>query len=211
MAATPSWIHKADVSVARTGPEIPGLSVIKDFIDPDQEQELLERVNAGDWVEVVLHKSRTEPSRRVQHYGYEYKYLTRTVEPTEPLPDWAVEIASKIQTDATQLPGAFDQLIVNEYQPGQGITAHTDASCFGPCIVSLSLGSHCVMNFTNNNQPDVVVPVFLPARTLVVLTGDARTSWKHEIPCRKSDPHPKKSGSDLKRGTRVSLTFRTVE
>ena len=40
------------------------------------------------------------------------------------------------------------QLIVNEYTPGQGISAHTDAKIFGDNIITLSLGSHCGFVFT---------------------------------------------------------------
>ncbi len=43
---------------------------------------------------------------------------------------------------------SFDQLIVNEYQPGQGISPHIDnKTLFSDIIVSLSLGSNAVMIF----------------------------------------------------------------
>lgn len=42
----------------------------------------------------------------------------------------------------------FDQLIINEYQPGQGINPHIDnVKLFAEPIVSLSLGSECIMEF----------------------------------------------------------------
>jgi len=42
----------------------------------------------------------------------------------------------------------FDMVIVNEYEPGQGIASHIDnAKLFDHIIVSLSLGSDVVMNF----------------------------------------------------------------
>lgn len=42
----------------------------------------------------------------------------------------------------------FDQLIINEYTPGQGINPHIDnPTLFSSPIVSLSLGSDCVMEF----------------------------------------------------------------
>jgi alkylated DNA repair dioxygenase AlkB len=43
-----------------------------------------------------------------------------------------------------------DQAIINEYQPGQGISPHVDCvPCFGPVVAAISLGSDCVMDFTH--------------------------------------------------------------
>ena len=61
----------------------------------------------------------------------------------------ANEIGDKLVNDGyfSLLP---DQLIVNEYLPGQGITDHIDCEpCFEDTVVSISLGSHTTMNFTN--------------------------------------------------------------
>ena len=35
----------------------------------------------------------------------------------------------------------FEQAIVNEYEPGQGIAPHVDRDCFGPVVATVSLGS----------------------------------------------------------------------
>lgn len=50
--------------------------------------------------------------------------------------------------------------------------------------------------------------VLLEKRSLVALTGEFRDKWTHMIPARKSD----KVGKEvLKRGTRVSITFRKIK
>lgn len=118
------------------------------------------------------------------------------------LPDWLQVIAQKIAPEKT-----FNQAIINEYKPGQGIGAHIDSRSFGDCIASLSLGSHCVMRFTKGDE---AVDVFLVPRSVAILTGEARNDWKHEIPRRSEDPHPFRAGKTLKRSRRVSVTFRTV-
>jgi alkylated DNA repair dioxygenase AlkB len=49
----------------------------------------------------------------------------------------------------------FDQLIINEYMPGQGINKHVDRiDIFENYICSLSLGSDCVMTFAKGNEGD---------------------------------------------------------
>jgi alkylated DNA repair dioxygenase AlkB len=100
-----------------------------------------------------------------------------------------------------------DQVIINEYQPGQGITPHIDCiPCFGETIVSISLNSPCVMEFTHSNANERIVKLLEP-RSLIVLEGDARYKWQHAIPKRKTDNW---SGQKFTRGRRISLTFRTM-
>ena len=65
------------------------------------------------------------------------------------LPEWLKILSEKLYQEG-YMPKIADQVIVNEYLPGQGISAHIDCEpCFQDTIVSLSLGSSCVMDFTN--------------------------------------------------------------
>jgi alkylated DNA repair dioxygenase AlkB len=174
---------------------------VPNFVTPDEESELLTCVDGAPW--------RHDLKRRVQHYGYRYDYRARTVTPDDwlgDLPTWLNPVVEKIAA-----AGGFarrpDQVIVNEYQPGQGISAHIDCEpCFGDTIASLSLGSDAVMRFS---RPDGAEAIDLPlqTRSLVVLSGDARYRWRHAIPARRSDPGPV---GRAPRGRRVSLTLRTV-
>jgi alkylated DNA repair dioxygenase AlkB len=105
------------------------------------------------------------------------------------------------------MPRVADQVIVNEYEPGQGIAPHVDCvPCFADTIASLTLGSSCVMEFTRLKTREKAA-LFLARRSLVVLSGEARYEWRHAIPGRKSDPH---EGRVISRGRRLSLTFRNV-
>ena len=105
------------------------------------------------------------------------------------------------------MPELPDQLIVNEYEPGQGIASHVDCvPCFTETIASLSLGSACVMNF-GNKEKERVVPLLLEPRSLVILRSDARYNWTHGIAARKTDDL---QGRVIQRRRRVSLTFRKV-
>lgn len=100
-----------------------------------------------------------------------------------------------------------DQVIANEYLPGQGISAHVDCEpCFGADIASLSLISSCEMQFCGPGRGETRA-VILPPRSLLVLGGEARQYWTHAIPARRSDLI---DGVRTMRQRRVSLTFRTM-
>lgn len=98
-------------------------------------------------------------------------------------------------------------MIVNEYLPDQGISAHVDCEpCFGPAIASLSLGGPVQMAF-RHRQAGEQISLTLEPLMLLILSGQARYDWTHEIPARKSDLI---AGVRQPRARRVSLTFRTV-
>ncbi|MFN9789717.1 MAG: alpha-ketoglutarate-dependent dioxygenase AlkB [Holosporales bacterium] len=147
--------------------------------------------------------------RRVQHYGYRYDYTARQVTADlylGALPDWLQPQATRLHHEGL-FASSPDQVIVNDYQPGQGIASHVDCiPCFGDTIASLSLGSGCLMDFTHSNTAQKT-GLFLPSRSLLMLQGDARYHWQHGIAKRKSDVV---DGVKVHRGRRVSLTFRNV-
>ena len=185
---------------------LPGLTYIQDFIGIETHDALVAAIDAQPW--------KTNIGRRVQQYGYTYAYRTRRARsgPQEaafsylgPLPEWTVAIAERfLQQGITALP--FDQLIVNEYEPGQGIGAHIDDVVgFGEPIVSLSLLSSCVMDLMHPMHGRV--PILLEPRSVLVLSGVARTKWSHGIAKRKTDPWLDRT---LSRSRRLSMTFRRV-
>jgi alkylated DNA repair dioxygenase AlkB len=100
-----------------------------------------------------------------------------------------------------------DQVIVNEYLPGQGIANHIDCEpCFGDTIISISLNSTAIMDFINTKTKQKV-EVFLEPRSLVVISGISRKIWTHGIPARKIDHF---NAQKIERKLRLSLTFREV-
>ncbi|KAL3907866.1 MAG: hypothetical protein SGILL_008698, partial [Bacillariaceae sp.] len=101
----------------------------------------------------------------------------------------------------------INQLTVNQYKPGEGIGSHVDTpSAFGDGLISISLNSGIVMEFRNVNTDEKKL-VYLPARSLVLMSGPARYEWEHQIVTRRTDTH---EGQVLPRGLRVSLTLRTA-
>lgn len=180
---------------------IPGLRYIPDFIAADTETALLAAIDQQSWL--------SDLKRRVQHYGWRYDYKARGI--TEDLrigaiPDWLAGLCKRLSAEGI-FSRAPDQVIINEYQPGQGISAHVDCvPCFGDTVASISLGSVCVMDFTNASNGGKQSYLLEP-RSLLVLSSDARYHWQHAIPARKTD---KWHGQTIPRARRISLTFRTV-
>jgi alkylated DNA repair dioxygenase AlkB len=122
------------------------------------------------------------------------------------LPSWVMSLAEKLK-DYSFMQNTPDQLIINEYLAGQGITNHVDCEpCFGDTIISLSLGSTCVMDFINKYTKEKI-EVLLEPRSLVILKDEARYDWTHGIQGKKSDFF---KNQKHERNTRISLTFRSV-
>lgn len=122
----------------------------------------------------------------------------------------------------------INQLTINEYTPGQGIGSHVDTeTAFDDGLLLITLGGGIVMEFrevvndddtTANNDEEKwgdndtklerrKKSVYLPPRSLVLLSGDARYKWEHMIVSRMTDTV---NGKVVPRKLRVSLTLRTA-
>ena len=162
-------------------PNIQGLTYTPDYITVEQEQLLIFQIDQQPWL--------SDLKRRVQHYGYKYDYKARKITPDlkiADVPEWL------------QILDGFDQVIVNEYTTGQGITPHIDCiPCFEDIICSLSLLEPCEMVLERDN---IKHSITLEPRSLLTFQGEARYEWKHSIPQRKSNI----------KNRRVSITYRKV-
>lgn len=180
---------------------IKGLFYTPNIITNIEAEKIIEIIDVSSWS--------NDLSRRVQHYGYKYDYKKRKIDNTMKignLPEWCkfvIEKIDKLQVCTTN----FDQLIINEYKPGQGIAYHIDCEpCFGDIIVSISLGSDCCMGFIHKSTKEKK-ELLLEKNSLLILSGDARYDWLHGIQARKKDNY---NGKEIIRERRVSLTFRSV-
>jgi alkylated DNA repair dioxygenase AlkB len=193
-------LFRADSQVQ--SPNIRGLEYHENFIGPDEESFLIAAIDSSSaWSSAMR--------RRVQHYGYKYDYRTRAIDTTmvaTPFPDWLVDLREML-LQRKLLTEVADQAIINEYLPGQGIYRHIDCEpCFGPEIVSLSIGSECVMEFTHRDSQETQC-MLLARRSVLRLTDEARFEWMHGIPARRTDRF---AGTRLVRERRISITFRKV-
>ena len=183
---------------------IKGFGYIEDYIGESDHDWLLNQIDKYE------HQWLKDLKRRVQHYGFKYDYKARKVNHDMrigQLPEWLQTLGRRLYDDG-HMPAEPDQVIVNEYEPGQGISSHIDCEpCFANMIVSLSLGSGCIMDFTNKLDKTKKIPVWLAPRSIIVLRDEARYEWLHGIAPRKSDQW---AGQAYERQRRVSLTFRKV-
>jgi hypothetical protein len=123
--------------------------------------------------------------------------------------------ASAVPLDETRARAR--QAIVNLYRPGEGIAPHVDLlSRFGDGIIGVSLGGGVAMRFARvgAGEGEPGYEVWLPPRSVIVLTGEARYAWTHGIVPRTRDRVEEVDGGGdggwrwHYREPRVSVTFR---
>ena len=179
--------------------DVPGLLYVADFLSEDEEDRVVGIIDQSDWS--------SELQRRVQHYGWRYDYKARQIDSSmrlDPLPEWAARLARRLVSNGI-LSDVPDQVIVNEYRGNQGISRHVDSEpSFADGIAMISLLESWEMVFRERKKRGRKVLQRLERRSAAIMKGDARYRWTHEIPKRKHEP------GRVKRGRRISLTFRKV-
>lgn len=201
---------------------VPGLTLHHNFVNATEEQQVLAFLNDPSkctW--------RTDLSRRTMHFGGTYCLMPRKTDPPSqskppilqalPMPqelNWLIQRMIDVNVfPDSQRP---QYCIVNEYTSNLGISAHTENFQFGEPVVGLSLLSACPIRFHELTEPydgsvrsgkagkaaktGRVVDVQMPGKSLMVMRGESRWKWQHEI-VRSA----KGRGMGWKR---VSLTFR---
>ena len=185
---------------------VPGLVLKENVITEEYEAEIINWLDGQEWS--------TELPRRTQHYGYKYNYKSTILILGNPFVD-CIEWIRKDLIDKNVMLKC-NQCIVNEYTQSQNIGKHIDGkrgnreNIFGPSIVSISLNEDTNFIF-RNTQNGEKVELFVPQRSLLLMTGESRYLWTHEIPRRNT---VQKDGKNIKKGNdyrRISLTFRYVK
>ena len=181
---------------------VPGLSFVEGFLTPDEQANCVQRIDAAE------NEWRNDLSRRVQHYGWRYDYKARAITPDMhlgALPDWLANVAQKLYDETGLFDQVPEQVIINEYLPGQGISTHIDHRGFGPTVCMVSLLDDWEMDFSKNWKDKS--PALLKQGSVVLLNGPARSAWQHGIAPRRSE---QMEGGRRDRKRRLSMTFRTV-
>ena len=203
LATQPETEEASKQAVTMEETPVPGLTLILDFINPTEERRILDFLN--DSSECTW---RTDLSRRTMHFGGTYCLMPsksddlRKIKPEVlKAPSMPLEFEWLIQrmVDADLFPN--DQrpqyCIVNEYTKNLGISAHTENFQFGEPVVGLSLLSACPIRFHELTEPydgsvrsgkagkaertGKKADLSLPGRSLLVMRGESRWKWQHEI------------------------------
>ncbi|PRW33548.1 alpha-ketoglutarate-dependent dioxygenase alkB-like protein 6 [Chlorella sorokiniana] len=133
-----------DLEQFRVG-DLPTLYYVPDAITPAEEQSLLTHITASkqQW--------KTVSGRRLQNLGgiVHKKGLLPA-----PLPSWLQPLLGKLAADT----GAYGEgqapnhVLINAYQPGEGIMPHEDGPLYHPVVVILSLQNPAVVRFARKRQ-----------------------------------------------------------
>jgi alkylated DNA repair dioxygenase AlkB len=177
-----------------------GLFLYPNFIDEAREKQLLKEIDNQTWIVDYL--------RRLQYYGYRneldkpYDLIPFPI----PMPPLIYQLSQEIVEQKILLRQP-DQVIINEYVPGEGIKPHKDRTYYENQICGVNLGSGCIMRFIKGLNEEVM-DIEIPRGSLYVMQDDARKKWKHGIPPRKKDNI---NGTVHHRERRVSITYRKVK
>lgn len=150
-----------------------GLTLVLDFITPEEEQELLPKL----FVSAKFNYKEISGRSTIQRYGDSSAYSNWVVSPAIPTHFAALGDRLMAQNLVTYFP---DSVTVNEYQPGDKIPAHIDAPRSGRVITVLSLGTPATMVFAIQGT-DTKHSVVLPPRSIAQMRGEIRNKWTHEI------------------------------
>ncbi|WRT64823.1 uncharacterized protein IL334_001759 [Kwoniella shivajii] len=195
----------------RTQPDIPGLWIFPSIFPDDIARDALHSIatanlfSGGSRDQVMLFEA------------------PKSLSSTSSLPDYITELVfiikdilrSRLSDEMIDLlfnQSLARQVIMNLYPPGEGITPHIDLpNRYADGIIGCSLTGGCVMSLSEENT---IHRVYIPPRTVYVLSKEARWEWYHGIDGCEEDLVEKEDGTGVEtilRDLRVSVTFRWMK
>ncbi|WVQ69192.1 uncharacterized protein L199_007408 [Kwoniella botswanensis] len=212
-SSTPdSLFSEHEVKTAkRTPPYIPGLWVFPSYLPDDIARNALTHIasadlfSGGERDQVMLFEAPKSLSTKSSLPSYIHDLLR------------SLNTLLKSRLPLDTIDRLFDQplarqVILNLYPPGEGISPHIDLpNRYADGILGCSLTGGCVMTLSKDREEH---RVYMPPRTVYVLSGEARWEWYHGIEgCFEDiveDEHGKGAETIL-RDLRVSVTFRWMK
>lgn len=183
-----------------------GLILYTNIFSVDESNQIYDYIDG-------LEYPKTKISRKTQHYGYEYDYglsepRTKKLKKIKPPPE-LLKCFAETFINTKLLENYPNQIIVNKYEPGEGIAPHRDHHpIFANDVGIISVGSGINMIFKSiKNKNDPEINIYLPVGSILIFKDEARYDYTHEIKKNKFDVVENKK---IKRDTRISITFRHV-
>ena len=176
----------------------PGFRYREDFINSDEEQQLLGDIGAIAFSDFEMRG--VVARRRVAFFGQSYDRG-----PVQPMPEFLMPWRKRVAAWANLEPEAFAMALINEYRPGSPIGWHRDAPQYD-IVAGISLRSACRMKFRPYRPPreaagqsarrSATHEIVLAQRSAYLMTGESRQLYEHHIPPVEA--------------LRYSVTFRTL-
>ncbi|OVA03969.1 Oxoglutarate/iron-dependent dioxygenase [Macleaya cordata] len=211
--------------------EINGLWLCRDFLSLQQQASLISAIRNEGWFTKVSQNQAMrfgdlpvwaiELSASIREAICFSEYVSEIG--GEETCDLGTEETGPLPSNLLWREPLFDQLITNVYQPGEGICAHIDLMRFEDGIAIVSLESSCVMHFTRAERQfcssvesgeekedplNMKIPILLIPGSLIVMSGEARYLWKHEI--NRKQGFQVWEGQEICQQKRTSVTLRKL-
>lgn len=163
--------------------DINGVTVVHEVVNHDEENKLTSAIDkAKQWVI-------SQEGRRKQDYGPRVNFLARKVSlgNFNGFPLFARNLLTRIQQNHEEALGDFIpvEFCILEYtlQRGSYIRPHYDDKwIWGDRLVTVNLLSETILRLTKEfNLPPYEIAIKMPARSLVIISGEARYDWHHSI------------------------------
>ena len=160
-------------------PAVPGLAMRNDVLTKAEEAALIAHIDGSDLTPFRFQQ--WTGKRLTYSYGWRYDFEHVRFAPTEPMPDWLLEVRSRAAAFAGLAADDLVQALLIRYDPGAGIGWHKDRPVFEH-VVGISLGSEAVLRLRRRNAAGFErAKVPLPPRSIYHLSGEVRHAWEHSI------------------------------
>lgn len=160
-------------------PAVPGLAMRNDVLTKAEEAALIAHIDGSDLTPFRFQQ--WTGKRLTYSYGWSYDFEHVRFAPTEPMPDWLLEVRSRAAAFAGLAADDLVQALLIRYDPGAGIGWHKDRPVFEH-VVGISLGSEAVLRLRRRNAAGFErAKVPLPPRSIYHLSGEVRHAWEHSI------------------------------
>jgi len=156
-----------------------------DVISEEKELELVHFINECEWKD-------SQSGRKKQDFGPKINFKKKVckVGSFKGLPKYSCDVFTHLQVKYPEQLGDFVPVEVCnlEYVPerGSAIDPHLDDIwIWGPRLVTLNLLSGTVLTLSplsrQSDEQEMEINIEMPARSLLVLFGEARYKWNHGI------------------------------
>jgi alkylated DNA repair dioxygenase AlkB len=160
-------------------PPLPGLATQEALITAEEEQSLIERIDATG-----LEPFRFQGwagKRLTTSFGWNYDFEVGRPREAPPMPDWLIPIRAQAAAFAGLHAEELIQALLIRYDPGAGIGWHRDRPIYGH-VLGISLGHAATMRFRRRRDDGFErVSVPLEPRGAYHMDGAARYEWEHSI------------------------------